>query len=445
MLAVVLAFPDSLFAQAQTDTVTTSPPNIVVPNYNGVPVGPFGGLEASAYVARAGDPTAAWFNPAGLSRAEGAQVTGSAGLYQLTTVSPQSASNPGGSVQQVPNVVGFTIKTKKLTLGAAFVTTVSWQQETDTQRITTTGNPERFAYSGDSSFTQRVAAFSAAYNSGQKWRIGGGLAFSYTSLRMVQTASDRVAEPTDLRTLLVSSRLNGSTFQLQPVLGVQFDPNSKIRIGAIMRTSGFSIYKSGSVTLDGTQDTGAASVGASFFDPSANFEYKLPFQASGAIAFIGSRAQVEIDVQGYSSIAAYKMFSSGQNFAIYSDAGNGTPPTVQTAPSSGITSASRAMANVSVGGFFQLKKDSPLLLHWGIASDISPVAPEDQIFDRVDFYAWTVGMSGRVGKLYYAAGVNYRGGNSSDIIVRNVLGGTPIQTSVDIKTIGMIYSLAYQF
>jgi hypothetical protein len=31
----------------------------VVPNYNSVPAGPYGGLEASAYVARANDPTAA--------------------------------------------------------------------------------------------------------------------------------------------------------------------------------------------------------------------------------------------------------------------------------------------------------------------------------------------------------------------------------------------------
>jgi hypothetical protein len=50
------------------DQVATVPPNVVLSNYHNVPVVPFGGLEGSAYVARVGDPSAAWFNPAGLSR-----------------------------------------------------------------------------------------------------------------------------------------------------------------------------------------------------------------------------------------------------------------------------------------------------------------------------------------------------------------------------------------
>ena len=63
-------------ASAQVDQVTTPPPNLVVSNYDNVPVGPFGGLEGAAYVARAGDPSAAWFNPAGLARQNTAQISG---------------------------------------------------------------------------------------------------------------------------------------------------------------------------------------------------------------------------------------------------------------------------------------------------------------------------------------------------------------------------------
>src|SRR5262245_8988919 len=80
------------------DPLVTPPPNVVLPNPNGVPVGPFGGLEGGAYVARVDDPSAAWFNPAGLSRAKTAQITGSAGLYQFTTVAPSSLPNPGGAL-----------------------------------------------------------------------------------------------------------------------------------------------------------------------------------------------------------------------------------------------------------------------------------------------------------------------------------------------------------
>jgi len=46
-------------AVAQVDDAITPPPNLVLNNYNTVPVGPIGGLEGSAYVARVGDPSAA--------------------------------------------------------------------------------------------------------------------------------------------------------------------------------------------------------------------------------------------------------------------------------------------------------------------------------------------------------------------------------------------------
>src|SRR6186713_891282 len=104
-LAVCLA---PLCADAQIDQVVTPPPNLVVSNYDSVPVGPFGGLEGTAYVARVGDPSAAWFNPAGLARQSGAQISGSAGVYQRTSITPQALPNHGGSFQQLPNFVGFT-------------------------------------------------------------------------------------------------------------------------------------------------------------------------------------------------------------------------------------------------------------------------------------------------------------------------------------------------
>src|SRR6516162_8193467 len=104
---------------AQVAEVTTPPTNLLVPNYGSVPVGPFGGLEGSAYAARVGDPSAAWFNPAGLARQGTPQISGSAGVYQRTSISPQALPNQGGSLQQLPNFVGFTIApSSHLTAGA---------------------------------------------------------------------------------------------------------------------------------------------------------------------------------------------------------------------------------------------------------------------------------------------------------------------------------------
>jgi hypothetical protein len=262
---------------------------------------------------------------------------------------------------------------------------------------------------------------------------------------MAQTISDRVAEPTGLRTLLVSSIVRGSDMKVGAVGGFQADLKSHIRVGAVLRTSGFSIYRSGTATLDGTDKIGSASEGASFFDPSAEFHYKLPFEIAGAIAWVGNRGEIETAVHGYTSISPYALVSSPVQAILYHDDGLGGAPTFTQQPFAGLTSASRAIANVSVGGHYKLFPDREMRVHFGISSDLSPVAPEDQVFDKVDLTAWTVGLSGRFSKLTYAAGFNYRSGTTDNITVSNLISRQPVETAIGIRTMGMIYSISYQF
>src|SRR5262245_52265445 len=157
-LVLVLMWLMASPAWAQVEQVTTPPPNLILSNYNSVPVGPFGGLEGTAFVARVGDPSAAWFNPAGLTRENAAQISGSAGVYERTSVTPEALPNRGGSIQQLPNSVGFTFKPKpNVTVGAALVSTNAWSQETDSELISPVPNgQQRFAYSADSEYAQRV-------------------------------------------------------------------------------------------------------------------------------------------------------------------------------------------------------------------------------------------------------------------------------------------------
>jgi len=195
-------------AAAQVDQVATPPPNLVVSNYNSVPVGPYGGLEGSAYVARIDDPSASWFNPAGLAHQAAAQISGSAGVYQRTQVAPVALPDQGGSAQQLPNFVGFTFSPATgYTVGAALLATNSWNQETDSQLFSAVpSGQQRFAYSADSEFSQRIAAVSVGYAVSDRWRVGGGLAFNLMNLRLVASASDRIATASDLQSLLVTSR-----------------------------------------------------------------------------------------------------------------------------------------------------------------------------------------------------------------------------------------------
>src|SRR5262245_4309569 len=293
-LICVMAAP----ALAQVDQVVTPPPNLVLSNYDSVPVGPFGGLEGAAYVARVGDPSAAWFNPAGLARQNAAQISGSAGVYQHTSITPESLPNRGGSFQQLPNFVGFTFSPRpNLTVGAAVVTTNAWNQETDSELISpASGGQQRFAYSADSDFQQRVLALSAGYHGNGPWRFGGGLAFSLMNLRLVQSASDRIGDATGLKSLLVTSRASGSALQLRSQLGAQYDI-ARWRFGAAVRTPGLTIHRSAGVTLDAVLDAGASSLGSSVFDPDAAIEYHLPWEFQGGAAWVRDRVELELDLQ----------------------------------------------------------------------------------------------------------------------------------------------------
>ena len=85
------------------------------------------------------------------------------------------------------------------------------------------------------------------------------------------------------------------------------------------------------------------------------------------------------------------------------------------------------------------------LVHFGFTTDRSPVASEDRVFDRVDMYGWTLGMSGKAAKLQFAAGINHRGGTSGDIHVHDLLTGQPVLTSLKTSTTAFIYSLSYEF
>jgi len=445
VVAISGAMP--LRSRAQSaDQVATMPPNVVLANYDNVPVGPFAGLEGSAYVARVSDPSATWFNPAGLSRLTSGQISGSAGVYQWTTVSPQALPNSGGSRRQLPNVVGFAVPLGGgITAGAAFMTTNSWTQEVDSELIRPlTDGAERVGYSADSQFARRIAAAGAGYQGSGPWRVGAGFALSLVDLRLVQGISDRIADTTGLRTLLVAARASGSALQIRAHGGVQYDAQH-IRFGAAIRTPGLTIRREGTVTLDGTLDLGQASLGASLFDGNARFEYHLPWELQGGVAYIGDHVGFEADVQGYTPIAAYPLLATDQPTLIYGDAGAGGRSSVISRPFDGLTSASHGVVNVAVGGSFRLWRQRDLRVHGGFATSRSPVDAADEVFNAVDLSSWSVGVSGTVAKLQFAVGVNYRVGVTSDLLVRNLLNGDPLHTKVNVRTGGLVYSLAYQF
>ena len=326
VLALVLA-PVAARAQAPPNADLVTPPaNVLLPNYDSVPVGPNAGLEGSAYVARVADPSAAWLNPAGLAGATASEVSGSSGLFQISNVSPSALPDSGGSVQQLPSLVGFTaanVLRKGFTVGLSILTSSSWTQETNSQLVIDGGTSrERFAYAADSEYQQHVGAASVGFAAG-RLRLGGGLAFVFTDIVKNDVISDRLGGATSLRSLIIETRASGSAFQMRPLFGVQFDVSPHVHVGGTIRTPALTLFKGASTTAESLAENGSGSVGASFFDANAAFTYHMPFEFHGGVAYTAARGEIEVDVHAYTPISAYAMIASDQPIVTYTNPGSG--------------------------------------------------------------------------------------------------------------------------
>jgi hypothetical protein len=441
------AFDVSLSAHQNPDLVTP-PANVLLSNYNTVPVGPNAGLESGAYVARVGDPSAAWINPAGLSRGQSAELSGSSGVYQLSTVSPKALPNPGGSIQDIPSLVGFTVPKLfggKWTLGVAVLTSNSWTQSTDSQVISDRGSTrDRFGYSADSQFAQLASAASLGFASG-RWRLGGGLALIETEISRNEVVSDRVATDANLASVLIDSRGSGSAIQVRPLIGVQYDLSPHLFVGAALRGHGVTLLKSGSYTAEAQADDGTASQGVSFFDSSAAFDYRFPFELHGGVAYVVPRVELEFDVHGFTGVGTYALLSSTEPIITYASPGAGASPVIGQQPFNGFSSQSRGVANVSTGGHVALTSNGAWSVHFGAETDLSPAGPNDQVFTHVNMYGGTLGVSGTKAGFSFSVGVNYRSGSSDNVILRHLSTADATATTIRVRTIGLIYSLSYKF
>jgi hypothetical protein len=73
------------------------------------------------------------------------------------------------------------------------------------------------------------------------------------------------------------------------------------------------------------------------------------------------------------------------------------------------------------------------------------VAAEGAVFNKVDLFNWTLGLSGSLGRFQFSAGFNHQSGNAEDVTLRNLLDGQLVRSTIDVGMTGFIYSLSFQF
>jgi hypothetical protein len=427
-----------------------APANILIPNYNGVGVGELASLEGGAYLARVGDGSATWFNPAGLARAENSSISGSAGVFQFGAVTPEGLDNVGSSFQQLPAAVGFVKKRligrEKWTGGFQITHGTNWHHVVDIEReLATAGATTRATYSSESSYDTWLASLAVGYTAGGKLRLGAALDGQLTESSGNTQTSEQNRTSDTLNASVYESSGASDVVHLRMTVGVQYDPSSAVRLAAVLRTPGLAVYSSGSAFLEAMSQNGSATTTVSLFDPSPKASVRLPLEFKFGAAYVGRRAQIELDLLTYSGAGTYNAFEASETLIVVNDPGPAGPPTSQELTASPVVVDSAAVVNVAVGGLYRLTSSGVWKVHAGFSTDRSPVGPDDTRFTKVNMQTWTVGVSGTTRLVLGSVGVRYESGETSNFTVRRLSSGDALGMRVAFKSLGVVYSFSFRF
>lgn len=434
-----------------TPVVTVPPVSLILPNYNSVPVGEVAALEGGAFVARANDTSAGFYNPAGLALAEQSAISGSAGAYQFGSVSPDALTNVQGTFQQIPAMFGVVVHDllghPSWAGGMTVTRSSAWHQTVDSELVRSAagGATNRLRLSTEATYDTWLGSLGVGYARSGRLRIGATVDGQYSSVARRQSVTAHLISQTALSAVSASTLGSVGSTHLRATVGAQYQFAPAFHLGAVMRTAGLGVTSSGEASLDGLAHVGTGTATTAFFDPSASTRYRLPFEFKTGAAWIGSRAQLEADLLIYPGTGQYTAVESAEPVTVVMDRGTGAPLTIEQRAYIGARVDSRTVVNIAIGGRYQLKPDRTWALHGGYATDRSPVGEADTAFSKVNLQHVTVGLSGRTSIFLGSLGLRYSTGRSDPIGLGPTADGSVFETRFKVSSFGLVYSLALLF
>jgi hypothetical protein len=427
-------------------------PSSMIPNYDRIRIGQNEGLEGSAFVARTGDASSNWYNPAGLASSDGTALNASANAYEYTSITTEGLDTKFGSgrFRSVGTFFGGVIgspilKGRTVRLGFSLTKPVVWSPgaitSADEFDLPGTGE-ETITVSSKVSMSTSVPAINAGFRLSDDLRLGAGTSMSITDMSTVQQFTDRLLTPSFESRALRSLILDGNIWQLQFTGSAQWDITDAIAVGAMVTSPGLQLSGSGLAEYQDVTGVPAGSVDILFRDTTASFEYKLPFRVVGGVAVSFGRFEVEADVRYYGSVEEYNLIDSELPVRVVVSDASGTP-SLSEQPFEPLIEKTQAVTNVAIGGNYSISES--FRLHVGFFTDNSPVAnPATSLFRTVDL----MGLSGGVsfgGRLSGSLGFSSSWGTTDERFIGPTLGGQTGASTVGITTFNLHYSISYAF
>lgn len=423
------------------------PPNIVVPNRDRSPIGQIEALESGANIARTRNPSANWYNPAGLAQTRRVEFAAAASAVEWTRVTAEAdeVRSESSSRSHVPGFFGVALGPENLRYGASVAQGLSWNPDLQSQFIESQpgGGIEQFTYQVQDSFTEVNPALAVAFSPSKKLRIGLGIACSSVSYRTNDNVSDQLLDSSSLSNFTQNTYIDGISVSLLGLAGVQLDLSKHWKLGLLLRTPGVPLWGSAWVSSQTLTSAGGTVSAVSFYDESADFTYTTPFETGLGVAYVADKFELEADLRYHFRKGPSVMLSSENPVRFTSQVGAAVPQAA-TEPLADAKNELRNVLNPSIGARVTLTP--AIRLHAGGYASYSPVAdPASPFFRKIDLYGATLGASLELQDFSGSLGASYEAGSSDPYTVTNALTGDPVQTRVQVSSIRLFYAVSFEF
>jgi long-subunit fatty acid transport protein len=445
-LAVIATLAASPARAQSGGNPSVVPPSAILTNYDRVLIGQEEALESGAFVARVGDSTAVWYNPAGLALVDRSVIGASATGYELNTLDLGDIQATTGKVTlaQLPSYFGGVLGRDVLNsdawrIGFAATKPTSWTAALNGAALTNVP----IVYSSRVSISTLEPTLAASWRPVPAIRLGAGFGVAITSIYQTQILSVRSPLLDSNGSILRTVDASGVTWGILGTAGVQWDVTDRLVAGASLRTPTAKILATGSLSYASTTIQGTTSSQSYFRDSDASFDYKLPLDLNFGLAWREKRFDVEVDVRFHSGITPYTMLGSEEPVTtVATDASGAT--TTTTSPFPGITYGAHQVWNVALGGRYAL--DDSWSLHGGFYTDLAP-ADEDSgaIFRTVNLYGLTAGAKLKGSNLSGSLGIGLGWGRSEEFTLGDYGGASPVRTHLSIFSVSLLYAISYRF
>jgi hypothetical protein len=451
--ALLLAVVAPYLAAAQGVPVQI-PKTLVFPNYDNILLGKDQALEAGAFIARAGDASANFYNPAGLVQAEKTSLNASSTGWVQTKITSEAlgTSVTSSKIDNVPGYFGAVIDPpwlglRNLRVGVSLTRLVAWSpgpldQSWEPSAIE---GLDRATYSSSGSFGTILYQLAAAWAPVQdrSLRLGFSFGFANTSYGSSSTLSGLTSVNGQPGQFLATMRAGGNEWDMVLGVGVQWDVVAGLTLGAVIRSPGIPIGNGSLVTYESSVLTAQSPTTSFLRDDQGTFAYKLPLEASLGVSYRFGSAQLEGDVRYHEATGKYDFWRPSLPLRVTTLNPNGTT-TATTQGLAPVTYEATRVWNASIGGNVRIGKIATL--HGGFYTSLSPVKdPKTSPLRKADLFGFTGGVDFQLEHFGFSLGAGYQFGSSPAIGIAATADTQLASSNLTLQSISILYAISYQF